>query len=164
MKISKEEYENSLMKLTLKQYHSICIMISLIFFISGFLANYLYDKEFVYDFIISLVIAIVFYFVFKSSLNKTAKKIILNNDIKYIEQEISEDSITQKIIKNNDEQLTNRYLLSNLIKIKEDENNFYLYVTKNEMIIVIKQKIENIDVFRNIIKEKCHNCIKGVEK
>lgn len=158
MKINFKEYEEMVKQLNMNRNKCVFIIGTLIVIFFSFLINYIRYGEFVINLIVSLLAGALFYFVMRFLVISSAKKINMTNKLVELYQEIEKDKIIEKVIKEGNVETVSEYKFSDIIKVKEDKNNLYLYLTKNGAIIISKEKAGNIDSLKTIINEKC--CIK----
>ena len=105
--------------------------ISLSFFVAfiiSFVVSHFIDKDFYFDFILSLIAAFVTRHFVKKSIYENARKVNVINDIISIEQTIYEDKITEKVIKTGNVEMSGEYYYKDVIAVKEDKENFYIYL------------------------------------
>ena len=153
MKYTKNEYEDKIIQLSMNKNKNLVLICLSVAFVIVFSMTGLNDSDFVFNFIIAIVIAISFYFAFKKFLYNNAKKANLTSDIVYVEQEIYEDKIIEKVVKVGDAINSGEYYYKDIEFVKEDKNNFYLYLNKNAAIIVDKNKLDNKQNFKKILKD-----------
>ena len=155
MKINFKEYEDMVVQFNLYVYRWMYTWLLIIAFGVSFMASSFKNNEYLINLIVYVVIGIVSSFVVKKAIGRSAKKVNGTNKIIEIETTISEDGIIEKVTTQDNVESTNEYRYKDLVKVREDKYNFYLFITNKQAIVISKQKLENIELFRNLIKEKC---------
>lgn len=155
MKNNFVEYEEMVVRFNLYVYRWLYLGIPVFVGLTNFIIVYLYDGEFIIDFIVSTIMAIVFYKSLKKTLSKVAKKSNRTEKLVELQTTIQSDYIEEIVMLENGLESTSKYYFKDILKVKEDKYNFYLFIINNSAIIINKQKLENIEVFRKQIKDKC---------
>lgn len=154
-----------MIKINYKEYEEMVYQFSVthnkkIFYISGvsvFVTIFLIEMFVKYNLFSGLFYAIlmttIFLLIYKKSIKSASNKLNTANKVVCVELEIFEDRIEEKTIKENN--IENLIVLKyeDVVKLKEDKYNFYLYMSEIEAIIVKRDKLPNIDAFRQIINK-----------
>lgn len=155
MKINFKEYEEMAVQFSLYVFRWLLILLPSIVFVISFVVVAIQEKEYIINFIVCGVLSALFYYFLKKSLAKSAKTINRTNKIIELKIQIEEDKIIEKVVQENNVETESAYFYKDIVKLGEDKYNFYLYITNKSAVIVNKQKLENIDSFRSLIKDKC---------
>ena len=122
-------------------------------FIISFVASHFIDKDFYFNFILALIAAFVTKNFVKKSICENAKKVNFIKDIISVEQTIYENKITEKVIRTGDIEMSGEYYYKDVVMVKEDKENFYIYLNNNSAIIVNKSKLENVKWFKKVLAD-----------
>ena len=128
MKYSNYEYEEMVLALNANKNKKTISLSFFVAFIISFVVSHFIDKDFYFDFILSLIAAFVTRHFVKKSIYENARKVNVINDIISIEQTIYEDKITEKVIKTGNVEMSGEYYYKDVIAVKEDKENFYIYL------------------------------------
>lgn len=151
MRINFKEYENMVVRLNWQKNKWVFIGGGIIVLIGCFLLNYLTGEGLLFSIITSLIGAIAYYFLLNYIIKNSAKKINSTSKLIYIEQEIRDDKIIEKAVNEDNTESYGEYNYTDVLKVKEDKYNYYLYMSANAAIIVNKEKLDDINKFKQII-------------
>lgn len=154
MKIAKDEFIKMVEQLSLNKYKTFNLIVSVIIFIAVNISCYIQKEGILISILTSLIVAMIFYFLIKNILKKTSRKINFVEDIVEIEQEIYEEKIVEKVKKKNGTETVSELVYKDIYKIKEDKNNFYLYLNSVSAMIISKNKIEDLNEFNKLINKR----------
>lgn len=158
MKYDKEEYLKKIIQLNLNKNKKIIWIGTIICFALVFVINTIIERDFYFNFMVAIIGAVFCYFILKKLICDSAKKINFINDIVCVNQEIFEDKIVEKVIKTNEVENSGEYYYKDMVFVKTDKCNFYLYLNSNAAIIVGKDKLKNVEDFKKILE--ANNLIK----
>ena len=153
MKYTYGEYYKMIKQLNLNRNKYVLIIGTVITFVGSFFINYIQDNKLFINLLTAVICSIIFYYIMRNIIINNARK--LNKVNKFIEmkQEMSEEFIIE-IEKTENKSIGNKYLYSDVVKVREDKFNFYLYLAKNKALVVSKEKLDNIKEFKQIINDK----------
>ncbi len=155
MKIYKEEYNKMVEQFNYKHSGFLMELILFVVLVIVTVINCLFSEN-LFDIIMSIVVGVVIYLFSIYLFRKKIKESINNLKIEYVEQEIFEDRINQTIFKSSQKELVGNFYYCDIIKVREDKNNFYLYINRNNAIVMSKRKMENSESFKQLLLEKCN--------
>ncbi len=155
MKLNKHEYEKMLRELNVNKNKWVIIIGSLLAGLLCFSINFMIVKEMYISITIGFFGLIIFAWTFINIVENNAKKAYLVNRVKSVEILIEEDKIIEKVIRENGEESVGEYKYEDIIKIRNDRNNFYLYIDKKSALVIDKKKLDNIIEFKKTLKTKC---------
>ena len=158
MKYDHNEYEQMVLDLNISRSKKIILCEALAAAIITFIAISLIYKDYAFGAILALLVSLVSYIFAKKTILDSAKKANFIKNINYIEQTISEDKIIEKVVDYEGLENIGEYYFKDMLYTKEDNKNLYLYLNKNAAVIVAKNKIENINGFKEILIS--HNLLK----
>ena len=110
------------------------------------------ERDLFFSVVISIGALFFSRYLLKNNIKENTKKSKFSKGLIYIEQIIYEDKIIEKVYWEKNIENTSEYYYKNVKMLKEDKNNFYLYLNDNSALIVNKSKLENIDQFEKILK------------
>lgn len=161
MKYDFKEYEKMIEELNMNKnryvYLTGTVAVAITMLLIGF---FQYKMDVVTCVFYSGLITIMYYYLLKYIIIRNAKNINMSNKIVSVEIEIKEDVLIERVIKENNNENISECNYLDVSKIKEDKNNFYLYLTKNAAIIISKEKLEDIENFKKLLEAKCINAKK----
>lgn len=153
MKYDLSEFKSLILQLNMSKYKKMIWWGSIIATVLSFIVSMLIDKDVYFNLFVSIIAGVVVWFVLKKSIMDSAKKINFVDDIIYMEQEILEDKIVEKVFKKGDIENVGEYYYKDIVFVKQDKAAFYLYLNNNVAIIIGKSKLENINDFEQKLKE-----------
>lgn len=153
MKYDLSEFKSLILQLNMSKYKKMIWWGSIIATVLSFIVSMLIDKDVYFNLFVSIIAGVVVWFVLKKSIMDSAKKINFVDDIIYMEQEILEDKIVEKVLKKGDIENVGEYYYKDIVFVKQDKAAFYLYLNNNVAIIIGKSKLENINDFEQKLKE-----------
>lgn len=152
VKINFKEYEKMVAELSLNRSKYVIVSGTVLTILLGFFANFILDRDLISSIVSGILAGIIFYFAFRAIISSSAKKINCLNKVVGVEQEILEDRIIERVIKEEDSVNEGIYYYKDIIVLKEDKNNFYLYINKNAAVIVNKDKVEELEKFKLVLR------------
>lgn len=155
MKVNFKEYEQMAVQFNFYHYRWLLIGMPFITSVCIFLVLSFDDRDYFMNFIFSVFFGILYNYASKKMIEKSAKQVNRTKKIVTLETTVEKEKIIETVYQENDVETRSEYSYTDIIKVKEDKYNFYLYITNKSVIIISKQKLENIETFRTIIKEKC---------
>lgn len=148
---NEKEYAKLLYKATRKVRFITSLVGALsIGFISFILTNEISGKI-VISAIISISISIIFYIFLKIILYRTIK---LNNNldkVEKVEQIINDNEIIETVYLKNGKINEGIYKYNDIFKVRDDNSNYYLYITGKYLIVISKNKIKDMNKFNEIL-------------
>lgn len=155
MKINFKEYEEMVERFNLYVFRWVYVFLPIVVWLISFLVVYFDEGEVVINFIVCTIMAVVFQKISKKIIITSAKKVNRTNKVVELETMIYDDYIEEVARFENGVDSTSKYYFRDFMKVREDKHNFYLFIINNAAIIINKQKLENIEVFRKQIQDKC---------
>lgn len=148
-----EEYEKMVVELNKFRHKKLLIIGSIV---TGVLVAL--TQFFVYGELLDVILGgifgtLFFYFIFKYSINKAAKQVNSTNKIIEVKQEILNDRIIEKVLKEQKLENSSELKFADIYRLDEDKNNLYLWINKNAALIIRKDKISNIEDLKQIINK-----------
>ena len=153
MKYTYGEYYKMIKQLNLNRNKYVLIIGTVITFVGSFFINYIQDNKLFINLLTAVICSIIFYYIMRNIIINNARKLNKVNKFIKMKQEMSEEFIIE-IEKTENKSIGNKYLYSDVVKVREDKFNFYLYLAKNKALVVSKEKLDNIKEFKQIINDK----------
>lgn len=145
---NEEEYSKLLYKATKKTRFITSLVGALFLGLLSFILINEISEKIVISIIISIFIFIIFYAFLIVILYKMIKS---NNNLDKVEQIINDDEIIETVYLKNGKFNESIYKYSDVLKVKEDNSNYYLYIAVNCIIAISKNKIKDMDKFAEIL-------------
>jgi hypothetical protein len=152
MKYSCEEYEELIISLNLNKNRRFIYLISLVSAVVAFVVGMIIDSSFSFSVVLAVATAIGAYFSFKKSILESAKKANFLRTIKFVEQNICEDRIVEKVVRVGNVENCGEYYYRDIAFVRDDKLNFYLYLNDDTAIVVNKSKLGDVANFEKILK------------
>lgn len=153
MKYNNYEYEEMILALNVNKNKKTIGGSFFIAFIITFVISHFIDKDFYFNLILGFIAGFVIKNFVKKSIYENAKKVNFVNDIISIEQTVYEDKIMEKVFRKGDIEMSGEYYYKDVVMVKEDKENFYIYLNNNSAIIVNKSKLENVKWFKKVLAD-----------
>ena len=153
MKYNGHEYENMVVELNLNKNKKIIVGSFFVAFIITFIVIRFIDNDFYFNVILALIAGFATKSCVKKSVCENSRKTNFVRDIKIVEQVVCKDKILEKVTRDSGVENNGEYYYRDMILVKEDKNNFYMYLNNNSAIIVGKNKLDDICGFKKILRD-----------
>lgn len=153
IKINFEEYEQMVIGLNKIKNRKILICGSIVTSLLVAITQF-----FIYGDALDVILGAIFgflffYFIFRYSIIKAAKQVNNTNKIIEVQQEILDDRIVERVIKEQNMENLSELKFDDVYKVEEDKDNLYLWINKAFALIIMKNKIDNIDELKERINK-----------
>ena len=131
MRYSNEEYEKLIIDLNLNKNKKIIWIGAFLCLVIVFIVMTVFYKDISLAIPVSVFSFVGGYFLCRKLIYDNAKKANYIRDIKYVEQEIYEDKLVEKVVRTGEQENIGEYFYKDIVLVKEDKKNFYLYLNMN---------------------------------